>query len=195
MSIIVVDYGAGNIKSLSFALLRIGATPVISKEPRVVESATRLIIPGVGHAGAAMKLLERTELLACIKERTCPVLGICVGMQLLFDRTDEGNADCFGIIPGCIRRFSKGKKIPHVGWNQVRVTRPSRIFKGIEKEFFYFVHSFRAPFGEYSIASTQYENEEFASAVERDNFIGVQFHPEKSGETGEKVLKNFLGNK
>ncbi len=193
----IVNYGAGNIFSLTAALDRQKITYGMINKESDFDQYSHIIIPGVGHAGAAMQKLQQTGLVEAIKNLKKPVLGICVGMQLLTSHSDEGNAELLDIFPIKTKLFDKdlGVKIPHMGWNNVHFN-DNPLFKDITPSVqFYFVHSY---FIEYNlifdIASANYGNQ-FSAAIQKDNFFGVQFHPEKSGEAGEQLLKNFANLK
>ncbi len=190
----IIQYGAGNIFSLTAALDRLGiAYGMISQESDFGQY-DRYIIPGVGHAGAAMQKLESTGLVPTIREITKPVLGICVGMQLITAFSEEGNADLLNIIPIKTLHFkeAEGLKVPHTGWNQVHPHETEDLFKNIDSQaYFYFVHSYFIEHDNlYTLASTQY-GVQFSAAIKKNNFYGVQFHPEKSGSAGEMLLTNF----
>ncbi|WP_129714530.1 imidazole glycerol phosphate synthase subunit HisH [Pedobacter sp. SYP-B3415] len=189
----IINYGAGNIFSLTAALDRLGLQFDMVNTEAELESYSHIIIPGVGHAGAAMQKLRATGLVEPICRLTKPVLGICVGMQLLTAHSEEGDSDLLNIIPLRTRLFDKelGIKIPHMGWNTVQ-HQNNLLFQGVD-EFaqFYFVHSYFIEYKPiFDIASVTYGNR-FSAAINRDNFYGVQFHPEKSGAAGEQLLKNF----
>jgi len=190
----IVNYGAGNIFSLKAALDRLALPYGMINLSEDFENFSHIIIPGVGHAGAAMQKLIETGLLPAIKALTKPVLGICVGMQLITDYSEEGNSEMTGIIPLKTLRFNTAlsKKVPHIGWNNVCLSENSKLFSDIaDQTYFYFVHSYFIEFNpNFTIASCQYGNK-FSAAIQKNNFYGVQFHPEKSGEAGEKLLKNF----
>lgn len=190
----IINYGAGNIFSLTAALDRLAIPYGMVDEASEIARYDRIIIPGVGHAGAAMAKLDASGLAAHISQIKKPVLGICVGMQLITDHSEEGDSKLLEIIPLRTLHFEKfiSGKVPHMGWNTVTPQNNSPIFTNIEKDtYFYFVHSyfieynstFTAAFCEYGL--------KFSAAIQRDNFYGVQFHPEKSGEAGERVLLNF----
>ncbi|MFP4376516.1 MAG: imidazole glycerol phosphate synthase subunit HisH [Spirochaetales bacterium] len=199
MSIVVVDYDAGNLRSVETALSHLGAEFVVSSDPGVVSKADKIVFPGVGDGAHAMQVLRERGLAKAMQEafqRATPILGICVGCQIVFDQTEEGNAPCLGLIPGAAKRFSgtMGLKIPHMGWNAVRHTEGHWLFQGIAQQAsFYFVHSYYpAPDNkEHAIAGTEY-GITFAAAVENGSLVAVQFHPEKSGKAGLTLLANFL---
>lgn len=190
----IVYYGAGNIFSLTAALDRLGLSYGMIKTAKDFEKYDRYIIPGVGHAGSAMKKLEQTGLIPAIVNLKKPVLGICVGMQLLTKHSEEGNSKLTGIIPLETRLFSEklNVKVPHTGWNKIYQTSTSPLLSGISVgTHFYFVHSFYIEFNPiFTIALAEY-GIKFSAVIQKDNFYGVQFHPEKSGLAGEQLLKNF----
>nr|WP_321234880.1 imidazole glycerol phosphate synthase subunit HisH [uncultured Psychroserpens sp.] len=191
MNVVIVDYGAGNIKSIQFAFKRLGVDAVLSNKPEVIKAADKVIFPGVGEASSAMEMLKQSGLDELIPKLKQPVLGICLGMQLMCNYTEEGNTKGLGIFDVNVKRFSKVVKVPQMGWNTVKNLK-SDLFKGInEAEFMYLVHSYYAENCSEAIATSDYELE-YASALENDNFYGVQFHPEKSSVAGEQLLKNFL---
>jgi glutamine amidotransferase len=191
MKITIIDYGAGNIKSIQFALNRLGFEGILTSNPDEIGSADKVIFPGVGEASSAMKKLKNSGLDEIIPTLTQPVLGICLGMQLLCNHSEEANTKGLGIFDTNVIRFSNQVKVPQMGWNTI-YNLESALFAGIkENEFMYLVHSFYAPLSENTIAMTNYETE-YSSALQRNNFFGVQFHPEKSGIIGEKLLQNFL---
>ena len=191
MKLIIIDYGAGNIKSIQFAFKRLGVNAVLSNNIDEIRAADKIIFPGVGEASSAMKMLQESGLNKVIPALKQPVLGICLGMQLMCNSSEEGNTKGLGIFDVAIKRFSNKVKVPQMGWNVIYDLK-SELFAGIkEKEFMYLVHSFYAENCEEAIATTDYEIE-YASALQKDNFYGVQFHPEKSSKAGEQLLKNFL---
>jgi len=191
MSTIIIDYGAGNIKSIQFAFKRLGVVAFLSNNIDEIRAADKIIFPGVGEASSAMKMLQESGLDKVIPTLKQPVLGICLGMQLMCNSSEEGNTKGLGIFDVAIKRFSKAVKVPQIGWNTISNLK-SDLFTGIkEKEFMYLVHSFYAENCKESIATTTYEIE-YAAALQKDNFYGVQFHPEKSSVAGEQILKNFL---
>ncbi|WP_113653798.1 imidazole glycerol phosphate synthase subunit HisH [Pedobacter namyangjuensis] len=189
----IVNYGAGNIFSLTAALERQNITYGMIDTVADFEKFSHIIIPGVGHAGAAMEKLQQTGLVDAIRALKKPVLGICVGMQLLTDHSEEGDANLLAIIPLKTKLFDKnlGMKIPHMGWNNVDL-KNNLLFENVDSETqFYFVHSYFIEYNPtFDIAAVTYGNK-FSAAIQKDNFYGVQFHPEKSGEAGERLLKNF----
>jgi imidazole glycerol-phosphate synthase subunit HisH len=189
----IIDYGAGNIRSVGNALDRLGQKYFVSRDITELQRAAKLILPGVGEARSAMESLGHIGLLRWLTTIKTPFLGICIGMQILFEHSDERDTACLGVVPGRISRFDDTQfKVPHIGWNQVKITAPSPLFEGVrDDDHFYFVHSFRAPVEPSTIGVTMY-GEAFSAAVQKQNFYGVQFHAEKSGAVGLHVLKNFI---
>ncbi len=191
MKIVIINYGAGNIQSIMFAIERLGYKAILSNNPDEIKSADKVIFPGVGEASYAMKMLKESGLDTLIPTLKQPVFGICLGMQLMCNHSEEGDTKGLGIFDVNVVKFSKKVKVPQMGWNVIYNLK-SDLFKGIaEKEYMYLVHSFYAPICAETIATTDYELE-YSSALENDNFYGTQFHPEKSGDVGEKILDNFL---
>lgn len=191
MKIVIIDYGAGNIKSIQFAFNRLGYDAVLTNEEQAIKSADRVIFPGVGEASYTMRMLKESGLDKLIPTLKQPVLGICLGMQLMCNSTEEGHTKGLGIFNVDVKRFSNAVKIPQMGWNTVTNLK-SNLFSGIDEgEYLYLVHSFYAEQCVEAIATTRYDTN-YASALQKDNFYGVQFHPEKSSVAGEKILKNFL---
>lgn len=189
----LVDYGGGNITSVSNALDRLGVNYIKGSTPSDFIDVDKIIFPGVGEAKTAMDAIEERFLRPYLKSLEIPFLGICIGLQILFDYTDERSTDCIGIINSKLKKFdSKDLKVPHIGWNSVSFTKESPLFQGIEDgAYFYFVNSYYASEVPETIATTEY-GINFSSAINKDNFYGVQFHAEKSGEIGKKLLKNFI---
>ena len=191
MKLVIIDYGAGNIKSIQFAFKRLGVDAVLTNNVEEIQNADKVIFPGVGEASSAMNKLRESGLDKVIPTLTQPVLGICLGMQLMCTSSEEGNTEGLGIFDVEIKRFSNELKVPQMGWNTISNLK-SDLFKGIkENEYMYLVHSYFAENCKYAIAVTDY-GINYATALHKDNFYGTQFHPEKSGVEGEKILKNFL---
>jgi len=193
--IAVVNSGGANIASVMFALERLGVRGSLTADPENIQNADRVILPGVGAAKDAMDKLNRQELVGCIRNLKQPVLGICLGMQLLFAHSEEGDVDMLGVLPDTVQHFeeAEGKTIPHMGWNSVSVKSDHLLVKDVaEGSYFYFVHSYYAPEAGYTLGSCDY-GENFSAIVAQDNFMGCQFHPQRSGAAGAQILKNFLG--
>ena len=191
MKIAIIDYGAGNVQSVLFALERLGFVGIVTNDWTIIKSADKVIFPGVGEASSAMKMLQDSGLDKLIPTLKQPVLGICLGMQLMCKHSEEGNTNGLGIFDVNVVKFSNEVKVPQMGWNTIYNLKSS-LFTGIkENEFMYLVHSFYAPLSENTIATTNY-SKEYSTALQHDNFFGVQFHPEKSGVFGEQILQNFL---
>ncbi|HEX8576368.1 MAG TPA: imidazole glycerol phosphate synthase subunit HisH [Flavobacterium sp.] len=191
MKVVIIDYGAGNIQSIQFALERLGYNGVLSNDWSVIKAADKVIFPGVGEASSAMIKLRDSGLDALIPTLKQPVLGVCLGMQLMCNHTEEGNTDGLGIFDVDVIQFSTKVKVPQMGWNQIYNLKSTLFSQHHENEYMYLVHSFYAPKCDATIAITNYETE-YSSALQKDNFYGVQFHPEKSGKMGEQILSNFL---
>ena len=195
MKVAVVKYNAGNIQSVMNALRRVGVDPVLTDNPVELRKADRVIFPGQGEASHAMEYLQTHGLDQVIKSLTQPVLGICIGQQLMCEHSEEGNVDCLGIFPAQVLRFHPQKheqKAPHMGWNQLENVQDPLLEGSNEGAFVYFVHSFNVPTTDYTIATTNHILS-FSSAMRKGNFMATQFHPEKSGSVGERILTNFLG--
>jgi imidazole glycerol-phosphate synthase subunit HisH len=191
MKLVIINYGAGNIKSIQFAFNRLGIDAVLSNNPEEILAANKIIFPGVGEASSAMKMLVESGLDTLIPTLKQPVLGICLGMQLMCKSTEEGNTEGLGIFQTDVKRFSNDLKVPQMGWNVIKDLK-SPLFSGVkENEYMYLVHSYYAEHCKESIAATDY-GLNYASALQHENFYGVQFHPEKSSLAGEQILKNFL---
>lgn len=194
MNVVILDTGCANLASVTYAVQRLGYQPQVSRDPEVVLRADKLLLPGVGTAQAAMDRLQQHQLIALIKACSQPVLGICLGMQLLAKRSEENGAiKTLGIIDVAVKQIADvGLPLPHMGWNQVTAQAANHLFRGIEAgAYFYFVHSYAMPICSSTIAQVNY-GEPFTAAVQQDNFFGVQFHPERSGSAGAQLLKNFL---
>lgn len=194
MKVAIIKYNAGNLFSVDYALKRLGIVPVITADKEELLGADKIIFPGVGEAETTMKHLHANGLDRLIRDLKQPVLGICLGMQLLCRHSEEGDTDCLGIFNAGVKRFQPHRheeKVPHMGWNTLTGT-CSPLFKGFGKdEYVYFVHSYYVPVNECTAAATDYIHP-FSAALHKDNFYATQFHPEKSGQTGERILKNFL---
>jgi glutamine amidotransferase len=193
-NVVIVASGGANIASLQFALDRLNVPSMVSGDPETIGAASHVILPGVGAAANAMARLHRDGLDEVIPKLRQPVLGICLGMQLLYESSDEGDTRCLGIIPGRATRFTEaqGRPVPHIGWNTVEIGRDSPLLAGIGgDEYAYFVHSYALPVTDATVASTQYGSS-FSACVEWGNFFGAQFHPERSAAVGARMLRNFL---
>lgn len=194
MSIAVIKYNAGNIFSVECALQRIGANAIITDNKDLIMHADKVIFPGVGEASSAMQYLRENELDTLIKSLTQPVLGICIGQQLLCSHSEEGDVDCIGIFDAQVKRFISNNdtdKIPHMGWNTINVNPNRLIPQSLDSKYVYYVHSYYVPVNEHTIATTDYIHP-FSATLHKDNFYATQFHPEKSGDIGETILKSFL---
>lgn len=190
MNVAIVKYTGGNTQSVVFALERLGVQPIVTDAADQLTSADKVIFPGVGEAGTAMAYLQERKLDQLLMGLRQPVLGICLGMQLMCRHTEEGNTNCLGIFDVPVVRFKNGK-VPHMGWNTVQGD-AEVLMKGMDSDsFFYFVHSYFAPVCPFTSGATQY-TEQFSSVLQKDNFYGVQFHPEKSAAAGSRLLQNFL---
>lgn len=190
----IVDSGGANIASVRFALERLGAQGELTADPAVIRAAERVILPGVGAAPEGMKRLRARGLVECVRGLTQPVLGICLGLQLLFESSAEGDTVSLGLIPGRVDLLpeSPGVTVPHMGWNTLTLRRATPLLAGIAPDArFYFVHSYAGPVNEFTLASTEHGTA-FAAVAQRGNFSGVQFHPERSGPAGAQLLQNFL---
>lgn len=191
MKIVIINYGAGNIQSIKFAVQRLGHEAVLSNDADEIKAADKVIFPGVGEASSAMKMLRETGLDTVIPNLKQPVLGICLGMQLMCNSSEEGNTKGLGVFDVDVHRFDSAVKVPQIGWNQISNLK-TELFEAIkENEFIYLVHSFYAPICSETIATTNY-GLQYSTALQKDNFYGTQFHPEKSSKAGTKILKNFL---
>jgi glutamine amidotransferase len=191
MKIVQIDYGAGNVKNIQFAFERFGYSPALSSDPDEIMNADKVIFPGVGEASNAMDKLRKSGLDVVIPRLTQPVLGICLGMQLLCDTSEENVTQGLGIFDQQVKRFSNAVKVPQIGWNSIHELRTQLFDNVAENEFMYLVHSYYVPLCKETIAVSDYEVP-YSAAIQKDNFYGVQFHPEKSSVAGEQILKNFL---
>ena len=193
-SIAIVNAGGSNISSLTFALDRIKASYITTNQIAQIEDSSHVILPGVGAANDAMDKLKKSNLIEVVRNLKQPTLGICLGMQLLLDHSMENNVNCLSIIEGRCKAFSQQDKhpVPHMGWNNVNFNKPSPLTEDLDNDdYFYFVHSYYAPITNSSIGITDY-SESFASIIQKDNFYGTQFHPEKSSDQGSKLLRTFI---
>lgn len=191
MKIAIIDYGAGNVQSVLFALNRLGYEAELTSNWNSISKADKVIFPGVGEASSAMKRLQNLGLDKLIPTLSQPVLGICLGMQLLCKHSEEGNANGLGIFDVNVVKFSNEVKVPQMGWNTIKNLQSDLFKETKEEEFMYLVHSYYVPKCKYAIATTEY-GIVYATAIQKENFYGVQFHPEKSGMHGEQILQNFL---
>jgi len=192
--VVLVDGGGTNIGSVRYALQRLGVDAELSADAARIRKATHVILPGVGAAGPGMARLRDAGLVEPLRALRQPLLGVCLGMQLLFERSEEADTECLGLIPGTVRRFAQGGalRVPHMGWNELRVERDDGLVDGIGTEpYTYFVHSYAAPCGAATIASSDYGGA-FSAIVRRGNVCGMQFHPERSAAVGARLLQNFL---
>lgn len=191
MKIVIIDYGAGNIQSIIFAIKRLGFEAILSHDADEIRNADKVIFPGVGEASSAMAKLTSTGLHKVIPTLKQPVLGICLGMQLMCRSSEEGNTEGLGIFDLNVVKFSNKVKVPQIGWNQISDLK-SRLFTNIpNRSYIYMVHSFYAPMGAETVATSEY-GVAYSAALQKDNFYGVQFHPEKSSDVGGQILQNFL---
>lgn len=196
MRVVIIKYNAGNIYSVDYALKRLGIQAIITDDKEIIKQADKVIFPGQGEAQSAMQYLREHQLDLLIKSLQQPMLGICIGMQLMCKYSEENNTDCLGVFETKVLKFRPEKhedKIPHMGWNNVYAVKDPLFTSSMENDFVYFVHSFYVPVNQYTVATTDYV-QPFSAAMHKDNFYATQFHPEKSGGVGEKILKNFLSN-
>ena len=194
MNVAIIKYNAGNIYSVDYALKRLGITPMITADKELIRKADKVIFPGVGEAFTTMEYLKEHQMTDLIRDLKQPVLGICLGMQLMCRHSEEGNADCLNIFDVDVKKFISQKhedKVPHMGWNTISGLKGDLFGQDLENEFVYFVHSFYVPLNNFTAATTDYILP-FSASLHKDNFYATQFHPEKSGSIGEKILKNFL---
>ncbi|GHE61764.1 imidazole glycerol phosphate synthase subunit HisH [Roseivirga thermotolerans] len=191
MSVAIVNYNAGNVQSVTYALQRLGVEPVLTDQAEVLQSAEKVIFPGVGEASTAMEFLRKKGLDVVIKNLKQPVFGVCLGLQLMCKHSEENNTDCLGIFDVQVKKFAPKLKVPQMGWNNLEQMN-SPLFKGLPDEpFVYYVHSYYAELSDHTVAETNYVNR-FSAALQKENFYALQAHPEKSGKVGEQILRNFL---
>ena len=194
MSVVLVDAGGTNIGSVRYALQRLGVEASLTSDADAIRTADKVILPGVGAAGPGMARLHELGLVELMRSLTQPVLGVCLGMQLLCEHSEEGDTQCLGVIPATVRRFAEqpGLRVPHMGWNRLQRQREHPLLDGlVDGDWAYFVHSYAVPAGDYALAATDFGGD-FSSVIARDNFHGMQFHPERSAKVGARLLKNFL---
>ncbi len=191
--IALIDYGAGNTASVANALKALNTEFFLTNAEFNICKADKVIFPGVGEASFTIKQLHRYNLINLLRIFRRPVLGICLGMQLFADKSTEGNVNCLGVVPGTVDKFDSSKStVPHMGWNEVNQVKETKLFNGIKNsEYFYFAHSYYFPLNEWTTGTVNH-GIEFSASVEKDNYYGVQFHPEKSGDAGLRLLKNFV---
>jgi imidazole glycerol-phosphate synthase subunit HisH len=194
MRVVLVDAGGTNIGSVRYALQRLGTDAELTADPARIRAASHVILPGVGAAGPGMRRLREGGLVDVLRGLTQPVLGVCLGMQLLCERSDEGDTECLGVVPGTVQRMpgAPGLRVPHMGWNTLRATATHPLTEGLrEGDTAYFVHSYAVPVGDYTLVASEH-GQPFSAAVGAGNFMGMQFHPERSAGVGAQLLRNFL---
>ncbi|MCU0344090.1 MAG: imidazole glycerol phosphate synthase subunit HisH [Ignavibacterium sp.] len=191
--IVIIDYGAGNTASVINVLEELKTEFVLSNDKKIIQSADKIILPGVGEASSAMKKLNELNLVDELRNAAKPFLGICLGMQLLFSKTEEGNVVCLNVIPGEVKKINSiNIKVPHMGWNKIIKLKSDELLNGInDKTYFYFAHSYYVPENDLS-TSVSYYGLKFSASVRYKNYFGVQFHPEKSAQQGTQIIRNFL---
>ena len=194
-NIVIVHTGCANISSLQFAVEKLGYGVTVSDNPELITAADKVLLPGVGAAGAAMQQIQQKGLVDTLQSLTQPTLGICLGMQLLTNGSEEGNARCLGVVNTQVTEMrSSLLTLPHMGWNQIKVEQDSPLFEGINNgEYFYFVHGYCVELGQHTLASCDY-SQPFSASINNDNYYGVQFHPERSSQAGARLLRNFIEN-
>lgn len=192
MDVAIIQYNAGNLQSVKYALGRLGITPTVSDDPEVLLKADRVIFPGVGEASTAMRYLKQAGLDQVIPTFTQPFLGICLGLQLMCQHSEEGDTPCLGVFDAVVRKFEPKLKVPHMGWNKLNYPADHPMFKGLpDPTYVYFVHSYYAERNPQTLATSEYIKE-FSACMQKDNFWAIQAHPEKSGDEGMQILKNFI---
>jgi imidazole glycerol-phosphate synthase subunit HisH len=195
MTIAIINYDAGNIRSVIFALERLGVSPILTADADIIRSADKVIFPGQGEASSAMRSLRERNLDKLIPDLTQPFLGVCVGMQLLCAHSEENDTPCLGVIPQRVLKFptKNGLKVPQMGWNRLKInnTDATILNQDLDNDWFYFVHSYYVETGDYTTATADYGGD-FSACLRKDNFHAAQFHPEKSSKAGQQLLKNFL---
>ncbi|MER2492985.1 imidazole glycerol phosphate synthase subunit HisH [Catenovulum sediminis] len=193
MDVVIIDTSCANLSSLKFGIERLGYKVSVTDNGEQIRAADKVFLPGVGAAGAAMEIIENKQIPQLVRELTQPVLGICLGMQLMTEFSAEGNVACLNLIPGQVNPIkADGLRLPHMGWNTLSEIKDCPIFEGIGKQdYFYFVHSLCVAPSEFTIATCEY-GQTFSASLNKDNFYGVQFHPERSGKPGARVIQNFL---
>ncbi|MBD8390074.1 imidazole glycerol phosphate synthase subunit HisH [Dysgonomonas sp. BGC7] len=194
MNIVIIKYNAGNIFSVEHALKRLGVNAIVTADKELIRKADKVIFPGVGEASSTMQYLQQTDMDKFIPDLKQPVLGICLGMQLMCSHSEEGNVDCLNIFDADVKRFTPQKhedKVPHMGWNNIYNVNSSLFDSSLENQFVYFVHSYYVALSDHTTATTDYI-QPFSAAMHKDNFYATQFHPEKSGGVGEQILRNFI---
>lgn len=196
MNIVIIKYNAGNIFSVEHAFKRLGVEATVTADQKLIRSADKVVFPGVGEASSTMQYLQQSGLDKLIPALQQPVLGICLGMQLMCSHSEEGDVDCLNIFDAEVKRFLPQKhedKVPHMGWNTIKNVGSNIFDASLENQFVYFVHSYYVALSKHTIATTDYI-QPFSAAIHKDNFYATQFHPEKSGSIGERILKNFISN-
>lgn len=196
MNIVIIKYNAGNIFSVEHAFKRLGVEATVTADQELIRSADKVVFPGVGEASSTMQYLQQSGLDKLIPALQQPVLGICLGMQLMCSHSEEGDVDCLNIFDAEVKRFLPQKhedKVPHMGWNTIKNVGSNIFDASLENQFVYFVHSYYVALSKHTIATTDYI-QPFSAAIHKDNFYATQFHPEKSGSIGERILKNFISN-
>ncbi|TDF39614.1 imidazole glycerol phosphate synthase subunit HisH [Alteromonadaceae bacterium M269] len=193
-NLVIVNTGCANISSVRYAIERLGYAVEVSEDVNAIKNASKVFLPGVGTASAAMSEIRRKELEATIQSLSQPVLGICLGMQLMTSSSEEGDASCLGLIEAQVKRMKVGDlRLPHMGWNKIKAQKDNLLFDGLDGEYFYFVHSYSVGLGDYTLASCDYAAP-FSASIGQNNFYGVQFHPERSSHAGARLLQNFIEN-